>query len=253
MPRSNSGNAADCAKAGRFAFETTHWSMVLLAGQAENSSAAKAALETLCRAYWYPLFYHVRRWGYNATDAEDLVQDFFARILARKDLQAVKQERGRFRSYLLSALKHFLINEWKRSGAEKRGGHQIPIPLDDLQRAQTDVLAAKDQHPPDQSFDRRWALALLDRVLAQLREENRSEGREQQFNLLQDSLAGQETSKSQAEIATELGISEGALKQALFRLRQRYQKLLRAEVAHTVGTMGEVDEELRYLIAALRN
>jgi RNA polymerase sigma-70 factor (ECF subfamily) len=227
--------------------------MVLAAGQDQNSATARDALETLCRAYWYPLFCYVRRQGESVADAQDLIQEFFAHFLARKDLQAVRRERGRFRSYLLIALKHFLINEWKRASAQKRGGNKIPIPLDDLINERSKELTATDNRPPDLAFDRQWAIAVLNRVLARLREENRDEGKERQFELLQEFLTGHEGSHTQAEIAAELGTSEGAVKQALFRLRQRYQKLLRTEIAHTVATLGDVEEELRHLISVMRS
>ncbi len=237
---------------GRGSFETTHWSIVLDAAQGRDSARARTALEALCRTYWPPLFVYLRRRGYQAPDAQDLVQGFFARLLERNDLQAVRKERGRFRSYLLGALKHFVVNEWERAGAAKRGGGQISIPLDDLSAAPADELFAADRQSPDQAFDRQWAVALLARVLARLREEFSAGGRDRQFECLQGFLTGQQGARSHLEIAAELGISEGAVTQAVFRLRQRYQKLLRAEVAQTVATAGDVEEELRHLIAALR-
>jgi RNA polymerase sigma-70 factor (ECF subfamily) len=164
----------------------------------------------------------------------------------------VRKERGRFRSYLLAGLKHFLVNDWKRVGAEKRGGGQVHIPLDDLIHQQSGELIAADHRTPDQAFDWQWAIALLARVLARLQAEYSADGRDRQFACLQDFLTGQQEPRPQGEIAAELGMSEGAVKQAVFRLRQRYQKLLRTEVAQTVATIGDVEEELRHLIAALR-
>jgi RNA polymerase sigma factor (sigma-70 family) len=234
----------------RASFETTQWSVVLAAGQ--DSAKARPALEALCRAYWLPLFVFVRRRGYAVPDAQDLVQGFFARLLERNDLAAVRKERGRFRSYLLGALKHHLVNDWKRASADKRGGGEVPIPLDQLMCLNSGDAMASDQRSPDQAFDRQWALALLDRVLTGMREEQRIAGNEKQFECLQGFLVGSEYTRSQAEIAAELGLSEGAVKQAVFRLRQRYQAVLRMEIAATVATLGDVEEELRNLIAALR-
>lgn len=252
MPDSDSSEVAAGATGGRGAFETTHWSIVLDAAQESDSPRARAALETLCRTYWQPLFAYLRQSGCSAPDAQDLVQGFFARLLERNGLQAARQERGRFRSYLLAGLKHFRVNEWERACAGKRGGGQVPIPLDDLIRTQSAELIAADARSPDRAFDRQWAIALLGRVLAQLRAEYSAAGRDRQFECLQGFLTGQRDLRSQAEVAAELGLSEGTLRQAAFRLRQRYQKLLRAEVAQTVATAGEVEEELRHLIAALR-
>lgn len=235
-------------------FETTQWSVVLrAAGEDENSAEARTALDSLCRCYWQPLLGYVQRQGYSSADAQDLVQGFFARILARRDLQAVRRERGRFRSYLLAALKNFMVNDWKRQAAEKRGGGQASISLEHLAPTGAAEPAVVDGSSPDVLFDRQWALALLERVLEQLRAEHAAEGREAQFARLRPFLVGEADAPSQSEIAAELGLSEGAVKQAVFRLRQRYQKLLRLEVAHTVATIGDVEQEMRHLVAALRS
>jgi len=236
----------------RHSFETTHWSVVLAAGQDSDHDRADSALETLCRSYWFPLFAYVRRSGYQTADAQDLVQGFFARILERKDLQAVRRERGRFRSYMLAALKNFMASEWRRSGAEKRGGGRIPIPLDELLDARADAGIPVDERSPDRVFDQQWAIALVNRVHAGLREEYCADGREKLFERLQGYLADSHLERSQAEIASDLTMTEGAVKQAAFRLRRRHQDLLRTEVAQTVATLGDVDEELRHLIKALR-
>ena len=251
MPPATSADTWDGADQ-RGSFETTQWSVVLAAGQPEDSPGARAALEKLCRRYWYPLFVYARRRGSSVADAQDAVQEFFARVLERRDLQAVRRERGRFRSYLLAGLKHFLINEWERARAQKRGGGQVAIPLDELIASENGGSAVSDADAPDAAFDRQWALALLGRVLQRLREEHRAEGRERQFNLLEPFLSGHPAAQSQAEIARELGLTENAVKQAVFRLRQRYHKLLRTEIADTVATVGDVEEELTHLIAALR-
>jgi RNA polymerase sigma factor (sigma-70 family) len=243
----------DTASAGndrRSAFATTQWSVVLAAADDPDSVRARDALETLCRAYWKPLYVYARRQGYGEADAEDLVQGFFARILARRDLQAVRRERGRFRSYLLGALKHFLVNEWKRSTAQKRGGVDVAVSLE--ASLESGAAVSDGGRSPDQQFDRQWALALLARVLEDLRVEHAAEGREALFHCLRGFLTGDDATRSQAELAAELGISEPAVKQAVFRLRQRYQKRLREEVADTVAAFGDVDQELRHLVAALR-
>lgn len=236
----------------RHSFETTHWSVVLAAGQDADQARADAALETLCRIYWFPLFAYVRRRGYQTADAQDLVQGFFARILERKDLHAVRRERGRFRSYMLAALKNFMASEWRRAGAEKRGGGRVPIPLDELLNARPDVQIPVDEHSPDRVFDQQWAFALVDRVHARLREEYREGNREKLFEHLQGFLADSHLEESQAKIAADLDMTEGAVKQAVFRLRRRHQELLRTEVAQTVDTLGDVEGELRHLIGALR-
>jgi RNA polymerase sigma factor (sigma-70 family) len=243
-------DTASVADDRRSGFATTQWSLVLAAADEPDSATARGALETLCRAYWKPLYVYARRQGYGDADAQDLVQGFFARILARRDLKAVRRERGRFRSYLLGALKHFLVNEWKRSTAQKRGGTDTVVSLDAAHDAGATI--SDGTRSPDQQFDRQWALALLTRVLEDLRVEHAAEGREAQFRCLRGFLTGDDTTRSQAEIAADLGISEPAVKQAVFRLRQRYQKRLREEVAQTVATFGDVDQELRHLVAALR-
>ena len=253
MPSTTSTGPVDDPAGGRGTFETTQWSIVLAAADEQDAAGpARGALETLCRTYWRPLFVFVRRQGYSEADAQDLVQGFFARILARRDLQAVRRERGRFRSYLLAALKHYLVNDWKRAAAGKRGGGDVPIPLDDLRRDQAGVAVPADDRSPDRLFDQQWAIALLQRVLGQLRAEQVKDGRERQFDQLRPFLLEDGAARPQAEIAAELGLSEGAVKQAVFRLRQRYQNLLRAEVANTVATFGDVEPELRHLAAALR-
>ena len=247
---SDSVSGADGA---RRSFETTHWSVVLAAGDDPASSRACGALETLCRTYWKPLYVYVRRQGYSDADAQDLVQGFFALILTRRDLQAVRRERGRFRSYLLAALKNFLVNNWKQAAAAKRGGGHPPIQLDELGGEAAAALVPATNSSPDQAYDQQWALALLHRVLDQLREEHITTGREAHFACLRPFLTDEAVTRPQSEIAAELGLSEGAVKQAVFRLRQRYHKLLRAEVANTVATFSDVDQELRDLAAALRS
>ncbi len=233
------------------AFVTTHWSVVLTAQS--RSPAADAALETLCRAYWKPLYAFVRREGYQFEEAEDLTQEFFARLLERRDFDAVRKEKGRLRSYLLVSLKHFLANERDRSNAIKRGRGEQPISLDEIQAHQRFELEPIASLTADQIYERQWAMAVLDQVLARLEENYRATGRGQLFDRLKVLLAGESDHSSQAEIAAELGMTENAVKQAFHRLRVRYRELLREQIAHTVATPGELEDELRHLIAVLRS
>jgi RNA polymerase sigma factor (sigma-70 family) len=232
-------------------FNTTHWSVVLAAGDTASARAAEA-LEKLCRAYWYPLYTYVRRRGYQPEDAEDLTQDFFARLLARRDLELVRRERGRFRSYLLVSLNHFLTNEWKRERRAKRGGGRALIPLHELMAEENYAREPATTETPDKLFERRWARTLLERVLDRLGAEGVASGRGRQFACLRGFLSDQPAPRSQAELAVELNTSEGAVKQAVHRLRRRYRELLREEIANTVATAGDVEDELRHLIAVLR-
>jgi RNA polymerase sigma factor (sigma-70 family) len=230
------------------AFATTHWSVVLAAGKITGGDEA---LAKLCQSYWYPLYAYVRRQGHEAPDAQDLTQEFFARLLAKNYLADVQRERGRFRSFLLASLKHFLANEWDKARAQKRGGGQEAVPID-TQSAETryGVDPAHDA-TPDRDFDRRWAMALLDQVLANLRAEFVADGKQKLFEALKVTLTGDRSSVPYGEIATQLGMSEGAVKVAVHRLRQRYREQLRAEIAHTVAASQDVEEELRHLFAAL--
>src|ERR1043166_2868578 len=215
-------------------FNTTHWSVVLAARG--ESTDAQEALEKLCRIYWYPLYAFVRRQGHSAEDAEDLIQGFFARLLQRKDLETVQRERGRCRAYLLVSLKHFTLNEQLRARAEKRGGGHSLISLDEVEAEKRFAQEPFDKSPPEKIFERRWALALLDKVLERLRQEHEATGRLRLFESLRWFLSAEPAEQSQAEIAVKLGVSTGAVKQAVRRLRQRYRELLHEEVADTVAT-----------------
>ena len=235
---------------GAPAFVTTHWSVVLTAqGQ---SAAADKALETLCRTYWRPLYAFVRRQGCGIEEAQDLTQDFFARLLERRDFDAVRREKGRLRSYLLVSLKHFLANERQRAGATKRGNGQLPISLDEMRAHDRDDREPADTLTPEEIYQRRWALTVLEQVLARLSDEYRDSGKLPLFDRLKELLADEPGRPSQAEIATELGMTENAVKQAFHRFRERYRQILREQIAHTVATPGEIEEELRHLIAILR-
>lgn len=232
------------------AFVTTHWSVVLTAGRSDTTRA-RDALARLCQAYWHPLYAYVRRLGNSPPDAQDLTQEFFARLLAKNYLAAADESRGRFRSFLLTALKHFLANEWDKARAQKRGGGQVPIPID-FNTAETSCgFEPADTTTAEKIYERRWALTLLEQVLRRLREEYVHAGREKLFEQLKPTLTEASRTVRYAEIATRLGMSEGAVKVAVHRLRQRYREVLRAEIADTVASPAEVEDELRNLFAAL--
>jgi RNA polymerase sigma factor (sigma-70 family) len=230
---------------GRFA--VTRWSVVLAA--AGDDPAARGALGILCRTYWYPLYAFVRRQGHQPHDAQDLTQEFFSRLLEKGWLDGVAREKGKFRSFLLASMKHFLSNERDRARAQKRGGGRPPISLDTHSAESRYAMEPVDVATPEKIFERRWAMTLLEQVLARLRDEMTSRGNAALFDELKASLSGQQSSYGQ--IAGKLAMSEGAVKVAAHRLRQRYRELIREEVAQTVGSEGDVEEELRDLMSAL--
>jgi RNA polymerase sigma-70 factor (ECF subfamily) len=232
------------------AFTTTHWSVVLAAQG--PSPAAEEALEKLCRTYWRPIYGFVRRQGIGPEDAKDLTQGFFALLLERRDLKAVRQEKGRLRSYLLTSLKHFLTNERNRAMAIKRGAGQRLIPLEDLRERERAGFEPAHTLAADQIYERRWALSVLDQVLARLGHEYRAAGNIQLFDRLQKSLTDEPDRRSLADTARELGMTESAVRQASYRVRQRYRQLLREEITHTVLAAGDVEDELRHLVSVLR-
>ena len=235
---------------GGAAFTTTHWSVVLEA-QGE-SPAAQEALEKLCRIYWRPIYSFVRRQGVGSTEAEDITQGFFALLLKRRDFDTVRKEKGRLRSYLLTSLKHFLTNERNRAMAIKRGEGQRLISLDQLRQGERAGFEPADTATADQIYERRWAMTVLNQVLARLEEEHRAAGKMQLFDRLQKSFTDEPDRSSQVDIARELGMTENAVHQASHRFRQRYRELLREEVAHTVAVAVDIEDELRHLIAVLR-
>lgn len=232
-------------------FRTTHWSLVLAVG-AEATTHSRRALETLCTLYWYPLYAYVRRRGYDAEEARDLTQGFFARLLRRHIVETADPGRGRFRSYLLGALKHYLADEWDRAHALKRGGGQAMLSIDVEAAEGRFRHEPADELTPQKLFDRRWALTLLDTVLAQLQDEFVQKGKERIFDRLKGFLSGETGGVPYSRIASELGMTEAAVKVTVHRLRQRYQQLLRDEIAQTVTSEEEVEEEIRYLIEAIR-
>ncbi len=235
---------------GRPAFVTTHWSVVVAAGR-NDTARARDALARLCQTYWHPLYAYVRRLGHSPPDAQDLTQEFFARLLEKNYLADADESRGRFRSFLLASLKHFLANEWHKARAQKRGGGQIPIPID-FGNAETSIgFEPADTTTAEKIYERRWALTLLDQVLRRLREEYVRDGKAKNFEQLKSTLTEASRSVAYAEIARRLDTTEGAVKVAVHRLRQRYREVLRAEIAETVASPGEVEDELRSLFAAL--
>lgn len=235
---------------GARAFATTQWSIVLRAGR-EQGSESRDALGRLCRTYWYPLYAHVRRRGHAPADAEDLTQAFFARLLEGRVIGRADPARGRFRSFLLTTLDHFLIDEWQRSRARKRGGGGTIASLDveAAERRLENELA--DADAPDRAFDRRWAMALLEAVLRRLEAEHARDGKAGLFRALKPTLVGSGEAQPYAVLAAQLGLTEGAVKVAVHRLRRRYRELLRAEIAETVTSAEEARDELQHLFRAL--
>jgi RNA polymerase sigma factor (sigma-70 family) len=232
------------------AFTTTHWSVVLEAQGA--TPAAQAALEKLCRTYWRPIYGFVRRSGTDAEEAKDLTQGFFALLLERRDFDAVRKEKGRLRSYLLTSLKHFLTNEHQRDMAIKRGEGRQLVALDQLCEDGRAGFEPADTSTADQIYERRWALALMNQVLVRLGEEYRTARNAVLFERLKAVLTDEPDHPSQAQIANELAMTENAVNQAFHRLRERYRHLLREEIAHTVMAPGDIEDELRHLVAVLR-
>jgi len=235
---------------GRAAFATTHWSVVLTAQ--ERSPAADAALEKLCRTYWWPLYGFVRRNGFGPEEAQDLTQGFFALLLERRDLDVVRREKGRLRSYLLVSLKNFLAKARRRELTLKRGEGRALVPLDELIAREHADLEPADNLTADKIYERRWALTLLEQVLTRLEADYRAAGNAKLFDYLKEFLSDEPGRPSQADAAAELGITENAVKQAFHRLRQRYRQLLRDEIAQTVAVLGDVEDELRHFISVLQ-
>ena len=233
-------------------FTTTHWSAVLEAGKG-GSPAASAALEELCRAYWYPLYAFVRRQGHSPEEAEDLTQSFFARLLEKDYVKLANPARGKFRSFLLFALKNFLTNEWRRSTRHKRGGAHAQVSWDRETAEHRYDKDPVDQLTPEKIFDKQWALTVLERVLDRLKQEQIAVGRERFFEEVRGWLWGDKGTMGYAQLARELGLTESALKAAIHRLRLRYRELLREEIGRTVATPLEIQEEWEGLMAALRS
>ena len=231
-------------------FATTHWSVVLAAGQ-QASSPAAAALEKLCRIYWFPLYAFARRESYSPEDAQDAIQAFFARLLEKHYLTQVEPEKGKFRSFLLAALRHFLSDQRDRARTVKRGGHAVHISLDAQEAEDRYRLETVDRMDAEKIFERRWAMTLLEQALNRLSAESSAAGKTVQFEQLKDLVAG-ESEQSCGEVAIRMGLTESAAKSMLHRLRQRYRALVREEIAQTVADPGEIDAEIQHLIAVIR-
>jgi RNA polymerase sigma factor (sigma-70 family) len=246
----NSSPPIQSADGGAIAFTTTHWSMVLEAQG--DSPAAQKALEILCRTYWRPLYGFARRQRLGREEAQDLVQEFFARLLEHRNLNTVRREKGRLRSYLLVSLKRFLASEQQRASGVKRYETGAHIDLDKLLESEAADFELAETLSAEQLYERRWALALLDQALGRLESEYQAAGNAALFDQLKEFLVGEQGRLLQAEIGAELGMSENAVKQAFHRFRQRYRALLREEIAQTVIAPGDVEDELRHLISVLR-
>jgi RNA polymerase sigma factor (sigma-70 family) len=231
-------------------FVTTHWSVVLTAGGTDTTSA-RDALASLCQNYWYPLYSYVRRRGSSPEDAEDLTQEFFAQFLEKNWVERADREKGRFRTFLLSAMNYFLANEWDKARAQKRGGGVRLLPLEFDAAEMRYSREPADNVTPEQHFERRWALALLELVLKRLSDEHEQDGKADLFAALNPCLVGDRTSHPYAELGAKLGIGEGAVKSAVHRLRQRYRQLLRQEIAQTIAGPGDLEDELRHLFVVL--
>jgi RNA polymerase sigma-70 factor (ECF subfamily) len=251
MAASDSEVERDKTPAGAAQFGQTQWSVVLAAAGKRDIALAEQSLEKLCRVYWLPLYTYIRRQGESPHDAQDLTQEFFASLLEKDFLGSVDQKKGRFRSFLLASLKHFLSNQRDRARAQKRGGGQTPFSLD-LSDAETSIgFQPADEQTPEKAFEKRWALTLLESSLARLRKEYSERGKQEIFEQLKTTLTEGRGGVAYAELASRLGMSEASVKMAVHRLRQRYREVIRAEIAETVTQESEVEDELREVFRAL--
>jgi RNA polymerase sigma factor (sigma-70 family) len=235
---------------GAARFATTRWSLVVSAGS-DSSPEGRAALESLCGAYWYPLYAFARRGGEDAHGAQDLVQGFFAELLEKDWLRQADRTRGRFRTFLLAAFRHHASHEREKARALKRGGGKTPLPLDFEAGEGRYQREPSDDRTPERLFERRWALTLLDSALARLREEHERAGREALFEALRGTLVAGGPEAPWAEVGARLAMTEGAVKVAAHRLRRRYREVLRQAIAETVADPSEVDDEIRHLMGSL--
>jgi len=235
---------------GTSCFATTHWSVVLAAGQ-PTSARYQEALQTLCRTYWFPLYAYLRRQGYDTHQAEEHTQAFFTRLLEKDGLRLADPKQGKFRSFLLTALKYFLANVGDRARAQKRGGGRKVLSLDAENAEGKYALEPVDQLSPERLFERSWALTVLERTMARLQAESASMNKQKLFEHLKVYLTAEKSSIPYRDVAAELDMTEGAVKVAVHRLRQHYRELLRDEIAQTVTSQEQIDEEIRDLFAAL--
>ena len=251
VPSACDARALDSCSPQNQSFATTHWSVVLTAGQTESPRAAEA-LESLCRAYWYPLYVFARRQGSSPEDAQDATQGFFCRLLEKNYLAKADPSRGKFRTFLLGSLKNFLVNEWKRAGRLKRGGGVEFLAMDTLAAEDCYADEPSNESNPDAAYEQSWAVTLIEQVLAALRQEYWAAGKSNLFDELKSLVWGDKNTAytgSYAEVAGRLGLTPGSVKVAMHRLRHRFRELLRSEVARTVAQPEDVDGELRYLIS----
>jgi RNA polymerase sigma factor (sigma-70 family) len=247
----DSNSVAPSSGAGGGQFSTTHWSVVLTAGKKDVPQAAHA-LEELCRTYWYPLYAYVRRRGYGPEDAQDLTQGFFARLLDQNYPAQADRAKGKFRSFLLLTLNHFLSDEHERSVSRKRGGGQALISLDDSEAEERYGLEIADERlSPEKLFEQRWAQAILTQALDRLRAEYACQEKGNVYGVLKAFEPGEQETLTYEQAAAQLGVTESAVKSMIYRLRKRHRELVREEIAQTVSTDAEVDEELRHLLAVI--
>ncbi len=241
------GKETESAMTRNGVFASTHWSVVLAAGEGQSPQASEA-LEKLCQAYWRPLYVYARRRGYTPEDAQDLTQQFFALFLRKRSFSLADPARGRFRVFLLKSLQHFLADDWKRTHRLKRGGGTPEVSLDSYQAEDRVAIELTETKTPEEAYEQRWAAALLDQVLSRMREDYVQAGKTRLFEAVQDFLWGTDGSPSYTQIAEKLAMTEGSVRVAVHRLREHYRERLRAEVAQTVSSPSEIDDELRSLI-----
>jgi len=237
-------------EAGLRIFATTHWSVVIAAGES-GSEPSQVALEALCRSYWYPIYVYVRRKGHGRDEAEDLTQEFFAQLIAKEHLRLADQSKGKFRTFLLAMLDFFLAREWSRAHRQKRGGQFTFISIDEQKPEERYELEAADFETPERRFVRQWALTVLKQAMNALQAECEANGKTALFQEAKNLLSGERDRMAYAQISKNLGMGEGAVRVAVHRLRQRYGELVREEVAQTVASEEDVDEEVRYLFQVL--
>jgi DNA-directed RNA polymerase specialized sigma24 family protein len=234
---------------GRARFQTTSWSLVLAA--ASNPNEARAALASLCESYWNPVYVFIRCSGYDADKSQDLAQEFFARLIEKNYLKDADRTRGRFRSFLLASVKHFLSNESDRDRALKRGGGRPPVSFDAIEAERWYMPPAADNVTPETLFERRWAVTLLGRVIGLLQKEYVEAGKQEQYASLELFLNNDSDDLRYEQVATRMGVSAGALRMSVLRMRRRYRALLHAEIAETVTSPEEINEEIRFLMSRL--